>query len=40
VELGAQGDVPELALKGVIDEVRIYERALSPAEVKALFDLR
>jgi hypothetical protein len=37
--LGSQYNGP-FGLKGEIDEVRIYDRALSPAEVRALFDLR
>jgi len=38
VFIGERGDHLDHTLKGLIDEVRIYNRALSQAEIKAIYD--
>jgi hypothetical protein len=38
IQIGGQTGVTWYFTRGLIDEVRIYNRALSNAEIKALYD--
>jgi len=39
VALGRDGDASSLYDKGLIDDVRIYNRILSPDEIKRLYNM-